>query len=420
MSFIEIVGGKQIIGEINVQGSKNAVLPILAATVLVRGTTKINHCPKISDVYNMLYILEDIGCKIWWEESTVFVDAKYLTSITVPEKYVNQMRASITFLGSILGRMHNVSVSLPGGCSIGKRPIDLHLKSLRSMNITIDEVGDMLHCSTDKIIGTDIFLRSPSVGATENVILAAVLGNGVTRIFNAAMEPEVSELCIFLREAGAKIHGIGTDRIIIEGVKNLRTIEYTLSSDRIVAGTYMAMVACAGGDVVLNGVRSNDSLSVIQVLTQMGSNISYGDDYVRIISNKRPKAIPFIETKPYPYFPTDMQSQVMAALAVADGTSCIVENIFEARYATVEELRKFGANITTDGKAARIKGVQHLNPANVTAPDLRGGAALVIAGAIAKGITRIQDIQHIERGYEDICRDLRNINVQISRVETEG
>ena len=345
MSFIEIVGGKQLFGEINVQGSKNAVLPILAATVLIRGTTKINHCPRISDVFNMLYILEDIGCKVWWEDSTVYVDAKYLTSITVPEKYVNQMRASITFLGSIIGRMHNVSVSLPGGCSIGKRPIDLHLKSLRSMNITIDEVGDMLHCTTDKIIGTDIFLRSPSVGATENIILAATLANGVTRIYNAAMEPEVVELCLFLREAGARIKGLGTDRITIEGVKHLRSIEHTLSSDRIVTGTYMAMVASAGGDVIFKGVDSNDILSVLHALAQMGCNISCGEDYVRVCNDKRPKAIPFIETKPYPLFPTDMQSQIIAALSVADGTSCVVENMFEDRYGAAEELRKLGANI---------------------------------------------------------------------------
>lgn len=414
MSFIEIVGDNKLYGEVNIQGSKNAVLPILAATLLNKGISKINHCPRIRDVFHMVNILEQLGCKVWWEEeNNIVVDATYLTTITVPDEYVKEMRSSIIIMGALVGRMHHVNISYPGGCSIGKRPIDLHLSALRKMNIQIDEEGDILHCSTTEIHGTDIYLSFPSVGATENVILAAVLSLGKTRILNAAMEPEISELCKFLVNAGAKIKGIGTDRLVIEGVSRLMNSEYSVASDRIVAGTYMAMVVGTGGEVVFRGVDSSHTQSLLDVLDAMGAVIVARKDYVSIKATNRPKACPLTLTRPYPGFPTDMQSQVMTVLAIADGTSIIVENIFEDRYHNVPQLCKLGANITVEGRTAIVKGVDQLTGCDVYARELRGGASLVIAGLIATGVTRVYNTQYIERGYEDICKDLVGLGANI-------
>lgn len=414
MASIQIVGGKKLNGEVNIQGSKNAVLPILAATVLVNGISKLNHCPKILDVYHMINILEALGCLVKWEGSSIIVDTTTLYTSTVPEDLVKKMRSSIILMGALLGRTKTAIVSYPGGCSIGARPIDYHLHAFAKMNISLKEEDGLIYCDTDDIIGTDIFLEFPSVGATENVILAAVLAKGKTVIYNAAKEPEINELCNFLNAAGADIVGVGSDKIEILGVESLHDVEYTTASDRIVAGTYLAAVAGVGGEVVLRDINSSCLEGIILVLREIGSDIICGDDYIKISSHGRPKPIPIIRTMPFPGFPTDMQSQMMSVFMMATGTSKIVEGIFEGRFQNVKEQLKFGADIQINGREATICGVPELHGADVYASELRGGAALIIAGLMAKGKTNVHNPIHIQRGYEDICRDLRNLGADIS------
>lgn len=419
MAYIEVIGGKQLNGEVNIQGSKNAVLPILAATVLVNGITKLNNCPKILDVYSMIKILEAIGCKVRWEGSSLLIDTTRIHTSSVPKEDVKKMRSSIILMGALLGRTGTVTITYPGGCTIGARPIDYHLEAFKEMNVCLKEEDGLIKCSTSELKGNDILLKFPSVGATENIILAAVLANGKTRIFNAAMEPEILELCKFLTACGAKIYGAGTKRIEIDGVDFLHCIEYTAASDRIVAGTYLAAVAGCGGEAVITGIGCGSLHSVIDVLRAMGCGIVCGEDYIIIASSGKLKAIPSLKTAPYPGFPTDMQSQIMSLLMAAKGTSRITEEIFEARFQNVKEQLKFGANIQVNGREAIIHGVSHLTGSEVFASELRGGAALVIAGLMASGKTIIYNPNYIERGYEDICRDLSLLGAEIKYVKED-
>ncbi|MBP1754345.1 MAG: murA2 [Firmicutes bacterium] len=417
MSSIEVIGGKQLKGELNIQGSKNAALPVIAATILNKGTTVLKNCPKILDVYHMVKILKELGCSTSWDGNTLYVDSRNAVVTAVPEESVTKMRSSILFLGSLLGRHKEVTIAYPGGCSIGKRPIDYHLKAIKKMNVTQEFIGDndsMIHCYSDRILGAEIFLEFPSVGATQNVILTAVLSEGTTRIFNAAREPEVIEVCNYLIAAGAKISGKGTAFIEIEGVKQLHDVEFQLSSDRIVAGTYMAAVAAAGGDVVLLNTPNLHLESTVRALRRTGCVIETTENRIVIHSRQRLLPIDVLKTQPYPGFPTDMQSQLMSVLCLAEGESTIIEDIFESRFQNVNDLRKMGAIITLDNKQnkAIITGVRELQGAVVDAHDLRGGAALLIAGLAAKGKTIICDSTSIERGYEDICRDLSAIGAQ--------
>ncbi|BCJ95267.1 UDP-N-acetylglucosamine 1-carboxyvinyltransferase [Anaerocolumna cellulosilytica] len=414
MAFIEIVGGKQLNGEVNIQGSKNAVLPILAATVLVNGITKLNHCPKILDVYHMIKILEAIGCSVQWENSSLLIDTTKLHTSTVPEEYVKMMRSSVILMGALLGRTHSVTITYPGGCTIGARPIDYHLSAFKDLNVQLEEEDGLIQCTTKEIKGNNIQLQFPSVGATENVILAAVLATGKTRIFNAAKEPEIIELCKFLNASGARIYGAGTERIEIDGVDYLHPVEYTAASDRIVAGTYLAAVAGTGGEAVLTGIGCGSLHKVVEVLRQMGCSIYCGEDYIIISSSGRLKSVPSIQTAPYPGFPTDMQSQIMSVLTIASGDSIIKEEIFEGRYQNVEEQLKFGADIRISGREASIHGVSGLTGCEVYASELRGGAALVIAGLMANGKTTLHNPYFIERGYENICRDLKQLGADIN------
>ncbi|MDO5293366.1 MAG: UDP-N-acetylglucosamine 1-carboxyvinyltransferase [bacterium] len=418
MAFIEVIGGRHLQGEIPIQGSKNAVLPILAASILHNGITRIKNCPKIIDVYHMIKLLESIGCIVTWEQDGLTIDATEMNYSSVDKKYVSSMRSSIILLGALLGRNKNVTISYPGGCAIGARPIDLHLKAIKEMNVQVIHSEDIIFCSTSHLTGAKISLASPSVGATENVILAAVKADGITIIDNAAMEPEITELCLFLVKMGARISGAGSKTIMIEGVKEFRDVEYTLVSDRIVMGTYLAAVAGAGGSVTLRGNCCKENETVINTLRTMGCRIGVGRDYVNICSSQQPRAVPLIETETYPGFPTDMQSQIMSVLTIASGTSLIVENIFESRYKTVKELAKMGADIYVSGKAAQVNGVAALTGCDVRAYDLRGGAGLVIAGLIANGTSRISGIEYIERGYEDISKDLANLGADIRKVES--
>ncbi len=416
MAFIEINGGKQLNGEVNIQGSKNAVLPILAATVLVNGITKLNNCPKILDVFHMIKILEAIGCTVYWVNSSLIIDTTKLNTSTVPGEYVKMMRSSVILMGALLGRTHSVTITYPGGCTIGARPIDFHLSAFQHMNISLEEEDGLIKCTTAGITGNDISLKFPSVGATENIILAAVLADGKTSITNAAKEPEITELCKFLNAAGARITGAGTDRVEIMGVDYLHPIEYTACSDRIVAGTYLAAVAGTGGEAVLTGIGEGHLKAVVKVLREMGCSIVCGEDYIIIASSGRLKPIPFIRTMPYPGFPTDMQSQIMSVLMTAAGTSKIVEEIFEGRYQNVKEQIKFGADIRIEGREAVIHGVPLLTGCEVFASELRGGAALIIAGLMAEGKTTLYNPYFIHRGYEDICRDLKQLGADIRLV----
>lgn len=418
MSSIKVIGGEQLKGEIKIQGSKNAALPIIAATILNKGITILKNCPKILDVFHMINVLEALGSIIRWDGNTLFVDTAPIHTTVVSEDSVRKMRSSILFLGALLGRFREVMIAYPGGCSIGKRPIDYHLKSIRQMNVTQEFLGEdkgIIHCYTSRITGNDIFLEFPSVGATQNIILSAVLSEGVTRIYNAAREPEVFELCRYLVEAGARICGKGTAFIEVEGVKELHDVEYSLPPDRIVAGTYMSAVAASKGDVVLRETPVQQIDSVIRVLRKVGCDIKIRDNDLRIICRERLQPYEGLRTKPYPGFPTDMQSQLMTVLSLADGKSTIIEEIFESRYQNAEELKKMGAAITIEKaeNKAVISGVKSLNGAVVEAHDLRSGAALVIAGMAAHGITVIREATSIERGYENICRDFTALGAKV-------
>jgi UDP-N-acetylglucosamine 1-carboxyvinyltransferase len=417
MSRIEVIGGEQLKGELKIQGSKNAALPIIAATILNKGITILKNCPKILDVNHMVNILERLGCIVTWDKNTLIVNSKNASITRVPDDSVCKMRSSVLFLGAILGRFHEVTIAYPGGCSIGKRPINYHLDAIKRMNVKQEFLGedeDIIHCYSDKIIGSDIFFERSSVGATQNAILTAVLSEGITKIYNAAKEPEVTELCNYLVRAGAKIYGEGTSYIEVIGVKKLHDVVFTLSPDRIVAGTYMAAVAATQGNVIFHNAPSRHLEATITVLRKIGCHIDVDDDKIRIENHSRPKPINII-TEPYPSFPTDMQSQLMSILCLADGVSIVVENIFESRFQNADELEKMGARVEVDeeGKIAVITGVKTLSGAQLYAHDLRGGAALIIAALAAKGTSVIYGTDYIERGYEDIGRDLNTLGAKI-------
>lgn len=396
------------------QGSKNAILPMLAACILCKDFVRISHCPKISDVYSMIHLLKSLGCDVQWEDNAVVIDARVISSTKLVEQHARVMRSSIVLVGAMLGREGTVEISYPGGCSIGARPINLHLNAFRKMNVQITESQENILCETCGLQGEEIELDFPSVGATENVILAAVLAKGVTTIKNAAKEPEIMELCSFLRKMGASIIGDGTDVIQIKGVSSLHGADYQVMCDRIVLGTYIAAIAATGGeaDIKVNCVSQLDE--VCKVYQQMGVTIRSTETGLYVLASGRLNKIDLIRTRPYPGFPTDMQSQTMAALTKAKGTSVIIENLFEGRFKTVDELRKMGASITVEGRAAIIQGVDALTGAKVEAKDLRGGAALLIAGCMAEGVTKISDIQYIQRGYENIVECYRKLHVNIS------
>lgn len=417
MASFEIYGGKSLQGDIKIQGSKNAVLPILAATVLNKGVTKLYNCPKILDVYNMIKILESIGCIVEFAGNTVTVDASGTISGIVSLDYVASIRSSIILLGAILGRTKYVEIPYPGGCVIGARPINMHLKALEQMNVSISEIDGAIRCETNDLLGGSIDLPYPSVGATENIVLAATLANGVTEIRNAAKEPEIVDLCLLLNEMGADIHGMGTSHIVVNGVNNLHDAKYTIMSDRIVAGTYLAAAAATCGDIQIYDVKEQDMNSILQVFAQMGCGIVIRKQRIRLIAPQILLPVDSIRTQPFPGFPTDMQSQLMACLCIAKGQSIIYEDIFEDRFKAVSELRKMGANIFINKNKAMINGVSMLSGATVKAEELRGGAALIIAGLMAEGDAKVENSIYVERGYQDICGDLSELGACIRIVE---
>jgi UDP-N-acetylglucosamine 1-carboxyvinyltransferase len=423
MAKLVIEGGRRLQGELEVHGSKNAVLPILAASILNSGISIIRNCPRLKDVEIMVEILRTIGCKASWEgPNTVCIDSLSINSNVIPEDLAAEMRSSVIFLGPMLARLGSVTVSYPGGCEIGPRPIDLHIKGLREMGAIVhDTLGGFIYCEARKVKGCDIHLDYPSVGATENIMLASVFADGVTCIRNAAKEPEIVDLQDYLRKMGINVRGAGTGVIMVEGTgRDLPDVDKTVIPDRIVAGTYIVAAAATGGELLLKNTIPEHVRAVIHVARECGCEIKEYGNSIRVSGPERPRPVDSIRTLPYPGFPTDMQPQVLALLTTAHGTSIIVETVFENRYKHVEELLRMGANIKVEGRIAIIKGVRKLVGANVRARDLRGGAALVIAGLGAQGTTVVDNVKHIDRGYENIEKYLSQVGANIIRMGNAG
>lgn len=415
MGKLIVRGGNKLAGEVDVSGAKNSVLPILAATVLNGGMNVIHNIPNLSDVSIMIKILVAVGCSVKKEGSTVIVDSSGLNNYEIPEYLVREMRSSIIVLGSMLARCGQVRISYPGGCELGPRPIDLHLKALREMGAVIKEEHGFLICDAKKMKGTEIQLDFPSVGATENIMLAAVFAEGTTTIRNAAREPEIRDLQNFINRVGGKVTGAGSATIRIEGVKKLKDVEHQIIPDRIVAGTFLAAAAITKGEIVLNNVIPEHLQSILFKLKEAGCTISIYKNSIRLNAPNKIKAIESIKTMPYPGFPTDMQSQILSLMALSDGITIFTENIFENRYKHAYELTRMGANIKIDGRVAIVKGVDKLSGATVAAHDLRGGAALIIAGLAAEGTTLIENTHHIDRGYDNIDGLLIKLGADIKK-----
>lgn len=418
MKKLVINGGKVLDGKIILQGSKNSALPILAATVAVSGISVIHNCPMLTDISAALKILEHTGCKIKREGHTVIVDSTSAYRCSIPEKMMREMRSSIIFLGALLARFGVAQVTPPGGCEIGLRPIDLHLSALRSMGVEISDCACVLACKAPQgIKGCHINLVFPSVGATENIMLASLSAHGETVISNAAREPEIKDLADFLNKCGAEIKGAGQSVIRIKGSAKLKGSEHTIIPDRIVASTYMACAACTGGKVAVSGVCKEHLLPAISAFETAGCNVSFKNGELITKAPKRLSRIKSLRTMPYPGFPTDSQAIVMAMLATADGTSIITEKIFENRFRHVPELIKMGADIRVeDGCVAIVEGVRRLKGACVSASDLRGGSALAVAALGAEGETVIDNIYHIDRGCEALEQSLSQLGAEIKRV----
>ena len=416
MKFL-IEGGNALEGRIDVQGSKNSVLPILAATLLIDGKSVIHNCPCLSDVDAAVKILTDFGCKVEREGHTLTVDAGTVNNCHVPELLARRMRSSILFLGPAVSRFGQVEFSFPGGCEIGLRPIDLHLSSLKQLGARISEYSGILNCTAENgLKGNRIHLSFPSVGATETILLAASKSKGTTVLSNAAREPEIIDLAHFLNKAGARIFGAGESNVVIIGVPALSSIEHTVIPDRIVTATYLFCAAITGGKIEINKTQPDFLEAVFPLLEETGCTVKRKTDSVFLRAPEKLDAIKTVRTLPYPGFPTDLQSPVTALLSVANGTSVVTENIFENRYKYIGELIRLGANIQTEGRTAIINGVENLHGASVMATDLRGGFALVIAALKAEGKTVIDKIYHIDRGYESPEKVLSSLGASVKRI----
>lgn len=418
MSSYIIEGGHKLEGTVKISGSKNAALPILAATVLNVGKTTLYNVPNIQDTQMMFKILETLGGKVEKKNNKIIIDTSKINKFEIPEELMHKMRSSVILAGALLGRYKKAIFSYPGGCDIGSRPIDLHLRSFEKLGINVVQNYGNIICDAEKIKGEKIDLDFPSVGATENAILASVLAEGTTTITNAAREPEIIDLQNFLNKMGAKIIGAGTNEIQITGVKKLKDISYNIMPDRIETGTFLCLAVATKGNLILENTKAEHITPVITKLQEADCKIEIEKNKIKINSNKKIKALD-IKTMPYPGFPTDMQSVFSAMLTTAKGTSIIVENIFENRFKYTQELNKMGAKITVEGKSAIIRGVRKIYGANVKATDLRGGAALVLAGLSAKGITKVENIEYILRGYENFDKKLRSINANIQMINDQ-
>lgn len=419
MESLKISGGKALNGEVTLHGAKNSALPILCSTLLIKGESVIHNCPELSDIAETLEILEHLGCKVKRDGETVLIDAKDVNCCSIDEVHMRKMRSSVLFLGALVSRVGCAEIFLPGGCDIGTRPVDLHIKAMKSLGVTVSENGSSLSCKTSRVKGAKIILPFASVGATENIIICAAVSKGRTTIINAAKEPEISDLAEFLNKCGARIYGAGESTIEIDGVEELTPCEHRIIPDRILASTYMSACAITSGDIIINDVKATHLTPVFPVFMEMGCRLYLEGNTLKITAPKRLKRVKNIKTMPYPAFPTDSQPMVVAALAVANGTSVIKENIFENRFRYVSELNRFGSDIEVNDNLAVVNGVKELKGANVVSTDLRGGAALVVAALKAQGQSVISDIYHIDRGYASIEKELEKLGADIKRIDNE-
>lgn len=417
MEKLRIHGGVPLCGEVTVSGAKNAIVAVLPATILVEGVCRIENVPKIKDVLRSLEILEILGAKVAWEgHDTVVIDSSGIHRFDANLEQVRKMRASYYLIGALLGRFGKALVPLPGGCNFGVRPIDLHIKGFKALGAKVDIIQSCTQAEVEKLQGAQIFMDIVSVGATINIMLAAVRAEGLTVIENAAKEPHVVDVANFLNAMGAKIKGAGTDVIRIQGVESMKGGTYAVIPDQIEAGTFMIAAAATRGDVTVRNIIPKHMESLTAKLAEMGVGIEEGGDAIRVYAAKRPKCVN-VKTLPYPGFPTDLQPQMVTLLSVAEGTSLVTEGVWDSRYQYVDYLKYMGANIRVEGRLAIVEGVDHLTAAAVKSTDLRAGAAMVIAGLMAEGVTEVSELYYIDRGYENFEGKLRGLGAQIERVD---
>lgn len=421
MEKLIVKGGNRLVGAVKTSGAKNAVLPIIAASILGTTPSHLDEVPMLEDVHTISEVLKCLGLAVECspEKNVLDIDSTEITSYEAPYELVRTMRASFLVMGPLLARIGKARISMPGGCAIGARPIDIHLKGFEALGVKIEQGHGYIEASAPEgLKGTSIYFDFPSVGATENIMMAASLAEGTTILENAAEEPEIVDLANYLNKMGAKIRGAGTDTIRIEGVDKLHGADYTIIPDRIEAGTYMIAAAMTGGDVVVENVLPEHQKPLIAKLREAGAVVEEDIDKVRVIGKNPLKAVS-IKTLPYPGFPTDMQAQMMAMMVIAEGRSKVTETVFENRFMHVVELNRMGAQISTEGRSAIIDGPCKLTGCDVRATDLRAGAAMILAGLVAEGTTRIGDLHHIDRGYENIVAKLKNMGADIERVDVD-
>lgn len=421
MEKLIVKGGNRLVGAVKTSGAKNAVLPIIAASILGTTPSHLDEVPMLEDVHTISEVLKCLGLAVECspEKNVLDIDSTEITSYEAPYELVRTMRASFLVMGPLLARIGKARISMPGGCAIGARPIDIHLKGFEALGVKIEQGHGYIEASAPEgLKGTSIYFDFPSVGATENIMMAASLAEGTTILENAAEEPEIVDLANYLNKMGAKIRGAGTDTIRIEGVDKLHGADYTIIPDRIEAGTYMIAAAMTGGDIVVENVLPEHQKPLIAKLREAGAVVEEDIDKVRVIGKNPLKAVS-IKTLPYPGFPTDMQAQMMAMMVIAEGRSKVTETVFENRFMHVVELNRMGAQISTEGRSAVIDGPCKLTGCDVRATDLRAGAAMILAGLVADGTTRIGDLHHIDRGYENIVAKLKNLGADIERVDVD-
>ena len=421
MEKLIVKGGNRLVGAVKTSGAKNAVLPIIAASILGTTPSHLDEVPMLEDVHTISEVLKCLGLSVECspEKNVLDIDSTEITSYEAPYELVRTMRASFLVMGPLLARIGKARISMPGGCAIGARPIDIHLKGFEALGVKIEQGHGYIEASAPEgLKGTSIYFDFPSVGATENIMMAASLAEGTTILENAAEEPEIVDLANYLNKMGAKIRGAGTDTIRIEGVDKLHGADYTIIPDRIEAGTYMIAAAMTGGDVVVENVLPEHQKPLIAKLREAGAVVEEDIDKVRVIGKNPLKAVS-IKTLPYPGFHTDMQAQMMAMMVIAEGRSKVTETVFENRFMHVVELNRMGAQISTEGRSAVIDGPCKLTGCDVRATDLRAGAAMILAGLVAEGTTRIGDLHHIDRGYENIVAKLKNLGADIERVDVD-
>lgn len=422
MEEIIVRGGKQLEGTVHIEGAKNAVLPILAATLLAEeGTSTLSNVPILSDVFTMNQVIRYLNTDVEFNEEAkeIKVNATRQLNVEAPYEYVSKMRASIVVMGPLLARNGHAKVAMPGGCAIGKRPIDLHLKGFQALGAKIIQKNGYIEAIADELVGDTIYLDFPSVGATQNIMMAAVKAKGTTVIENVAREPEIVDLANFLNKMGASIHAAGTETMRIEGVDHLHAVSHPIVQDRIEAGTFMVAAAMTEGNVLIDGAIPEHNRPLISKLIEMGVKITEENDGLRVIGPKALKATD-IKTMPHPGFPTDMQAQMTAIQLVADGVSTTTETVFENRFQHLEEMRRMNAQVKIDNNVALIKGASQLQGAEVYATDLRAAAALVLAGLRANGITRVRNLKYLDRGYYQFHKKLQQLGADVERVDTES